>query len=376
MTGVAALLDGRRVCVMAGSGGVGKTTTAAAIAMGMAARGLRVAVVTIDPAQRLADALGLDALGNEPHRVAPEAFAAAGVALDGELWAMTLDVKRTFDDLVARLAPDARTREQILANRIYRELSGAIAGSQEFTAVAKVDELAREGGFDLLVLDTPPSRNALDFLDAPERLAHFFEGRALRALLRPTGAGARLLGRGAGLMLGLLGRVTGAELLRDLSDFFRLLSGLVGGFRERAAQVEALLRDPATAFLLVSTPEREPIDEALAFRAHLDAAGMTLGGAIVNRVHVDELGEREPGDVEPLLVTEAGLPPALAQRVAAAFHDEHALARRDAANVARLAERLGPAVALIEVPQLDEDVHDVAGLVRLRRWLFAARERG
>jgi anion-transporting ArsA/GET3 family ATPase len=370
MTAVAELLRDRRVCVMAGSGGVGKTTTSAAVAAGMAARGLRVAVVTIDPAQRLADALGLDALGNEPRRVEPDAFAAAGLPIEGELWAMTLDVKRTFDDLIARLAPDERTRDQILANRIYRELSGAIAGSQEFTAVAKVHELAQEGGFDLLVLDTPPARNALDFLNAPERLAHFFEGRALRALLRPTGAGVRLLGRGAGMMLGLLGRVTGAELLRDLSEFFRLLSGLVGGFRERAAQVEALLRDPATAFLLVTAPEHEPIEQALAFRAHLERERMALRGAIVNRVHVDELGDREPGDVAPLLASEAGLAPALAERVAAAFHDEHALARRDAAGVARLASALGPGVPLIEVPQLDDDVHDAAGLVRLHAHLF------
>jgi anion-transporting ArsA/GET3 family ATPase len=367
---VAQLLDGRRVCVMAGSGGVGKTTTSATVAMGMAARGLKVAVVTIDPAQRLADALGLDELGNEPRRIAAEPFAAAGLPLAGELWAMTLDVKSTFDDLIARLAPDARTREQILANRIYRELSGAIAGSQEFTAVAKLDELARGGEFDLVVLDTPPSRNALDFLDAPERLTQFFEGRALRALLRPTGGAMRLLGRGTGLVLGVLGRLTGAELLHDLSDFFRLLGGLVGGFRARAAQVDALLHDAGTTFVLVTAPEREPIDEALRFRAEIAARRMALSGAVVNRVRVDELGGREDDELEALLVEEAGLSAALAARVAAAFRDEHALVLRDAANVAHLGEQLGTDVPLVRVPLLDEDVHDVAGLVRLHRWLF------
>jgi anion-transporting ArsA/GET3 family ATPase len=366
-TSVAGLLDGRRVCVMAGSGGVGKTTTSAAVAMGMAARGLKVAVVTIDPAQRLADALGLDELGNEPRRIASERFAAAGLALDGELWAMTLDVKSTFDDLIARLAPDARTREQILANRIYRELSGAIAGSQEFTAVAKLDELAQRGEFDLVVLDTPPSRNALDFLDAPERLTQFFEGRALRALLRPTGGAMRLLGRGTGFLLGVLGRVTGAELLHDLSDFFRLLGGLVGGFRTRAAQVDALLHDPATTFVLVTGPEREPIEEALRFRAELAARRMSLSGAVVNRIHADELAEREGDDLEALLAEEVGLSAALAVRVAAAFRDEHALALRDA----DFAARLGDEVPLVRVPLLDEDVHDVAGLVALHRRLFA-----
>jgi anion-transporting ArsA/GET3 family ATPase len=367
---VAPLLDGTRVCVVAGSGGVGKTTTAAALAAGMAARGLKVAVVTIDPAQRLAEAIGLDELGGEPHRVAPEPFAAAGLPLTGELWAMTLDPKRTFDDLIERLAPDAGTRDQILANRVYRELSGAIAGSQEFTAVAKLYELAHERDFDLLVLDTPPSRNALDFLDAPDRLRRFFDGRALQALLRPSGAGMRLIGRGAGLALGLLRRITGADLLRDLSEFLRLLGELIGGFRTRAEEIEKLLRDPATAFLLVTSPEREPVEEAIFFQRRLEAARMRLGGAIVNRVHADELGDAEADDVPALLVAEAGLSPALAARVAAVFADEHALALRDGANVGRLAERLGGAVPLLRIPLLDEDVHDAAGLVRLHRFLF------
>jgi anion-transporting ArsA/GET3 family ATPase len=367
----AALLAGKRVCVVGGSGGVGKTTTAAALAMGMAARGLRVAVVTIDPAQRLANALGLDELGNEPHRVAPEAFAAAGLPLDGELWAMTLDPKRTFDELIGRLAPDDATREQILANRIYSQLSDAIAGSQEFTAVAKLHELAQAGGYDLLVLDTPPSRNALDFLDAPGRLTEFFEGRALQVLLRSGGAGLRLLGRGTGMVLGLLRRVTGAELLADLSDFFRLIGGLLGGFKERAEQVEALLRAPTTTFLLVTSPEREPIDEAIFFQQRLADAGMALAGAIVNRVHANGPDDGDDGDLPERLVAEAGLSPALAQRVAAAYRDEHALAQRDAANVAQLAELLGAGVPLLRIPLLDGDVHDVAGLVRLHAQLFA-----
>jgi anion-transporting ArsA/GET3 family ATPase len=372
--GVDSWLANARVCVIGGSGGVGKTTTSAALAAGMAARGLRVAVVTIDPAQRLATALGLDELGNEPRRIEPERFATAGLPLgDGELWAMTLDPKRTFDELIERLAPDAQTREQILANRVYRELSDAIAGSQEFTAVAKLHELAQDGRWDLLVLDTPPSRNALDFLDAPDRLRTFFEGRALQALLRGGGAGLRLLGRGTGIVLGLLRRVTGAELLSDLSDFFRLLGGLLGGFRERAEQVEALLRAPGTTFLLVTSPEREPIDEALFFQRRLRAAGMALCGAIVNRVHVDELeGDDDALDDLPArLEREAGLSPALAKQVAAAFADEHELARRDAANLAHLRERLGADVPLASVPLLDEDVHDLDGLVRLGAELFA-----
>lgn len=375
MSGVATLLEGTRVCICGGSGGVGKTTTSAAIATGMAARGLKVCVVTIDPAQRLANALGLDALGNDPHRVDPAAFAAAGLDLgDGELWALQLDAKRTFDDLIERLAPDARTRDEILSNRIYRELSGAVAGSQEFTAIAKLHDLAATGEFDLLVLDTPPSRNALDFLDAPDRLTQFFEGRALHALLRGwagPGLGMRLLGRSTGLALGVLKRVTGVDLLTDLSTFFRLLGGLMEGFRVRAEQVDALLHDPGTRFLLVTSPEREPIDEAIYFHRKLKAARMGFGGGIVNRVHADQLGDEDASELIARLVDEAGLSRPLARRVAACFTDEHALAVRDRENVALLAARLGPSVPLLLIPHLDDDVHDAAGLVRIGGHLFA-----
>src|ERR687893_3067201 len=249
MTSVASLLEGRRIVVCAGSGGVGKTTTAAALAMGMAERGLKVAVVTIDPAKRLADSLGLEELGNEPRLVDPERFAGHGVEMRGELWALMLDAKRTFDALIERLAPDDRTRDEVLANRIYQQLSSAVAGSQEFTAIAKLYELDQEGDFDLLVLDTPPSRNALDFLDAPKRLTSFFQGRAIRMFLRPAGLSGKLLGRGTGVVFGILQRVTGVDLLRDLSTFFRSLAGMIDGFTERARRVGALLSDPATTFL-------------------------------------------------------------------------------------------------------------------------------
>ena len=180
----------------AGSGGVGKTTTAAALAMGAAAAGAKVAVVTIDPARRLANSLGLEELGNEPRLIDPERFTAHGVEMRGELWALMLDAKRTFDELIEHLAPDARTRDEVLSNRIYAQLSNAVAGSQEFTAIAKLYDLDASGDFDLLVLDTPPARNALDFLDAPARLTGFFQGRAIKVFLRPAGLGGRIIGRG------------------------------------------------------------------------------------------------------------------------------------------------------------------------------------
>jgi anion-transporting ArsA/GET3 family ATPase len=340
------LLDGKRIVICAGSGGVGKTTTAAAVAFGMAERGLRVVVVTIDPARRLANSLGLEELGNEPHQIA--------VDVDGELWAMMLDSKRTFDELIERLAPDARTRDEVLGNRIYQQLSSAVAGSQEFTAIAKLYELDQDGGFDLLVLDTPPSRNALDFLDAPGRLTRFFQGRALRLFLRP----GRLLGRGTGLVFSVLQRVTGVDLLRDLSSFFRSIGGMVDGFTERARRVGALLQDPATTFLIVTAPRHDPVEEAIFFHRKLRDAGMPFGGLVVNRLHAAPSGE-----------VPAELGGALGSRVSAALDDLAALAAREAANVELLRSELG-AVAVV-VPELDDDVHDIEGLVRMREHLFA-----
>src|SRR5215212_2374706 len=361
-------LRDKRVCICGGSGGVGKTTTAAAVAMGMAAQGARVAVVTIDPARRLANALGLETLGNEPRAVEPERFSAAGVEMRGELWAMMLDAKRTFDEVIERLAPDPSTRDEILANRIYQQLSNAVAGSQEYTAMSKLYDLHREGGFDLLVLDTPPSRNALDFLDAPDRLTRFLEGRALRVFLRPTGFATRVVGRGTGMVFTVLRRVTGVDLLEDVSVFFRALSGLLGGFRERATAVNRLLADPGTVFLLVTSPEREPIDEAIFFWRKLKAARMPFGGVVVNRVHHDLLGDAEVEDVSAELVAELG--DKLGARVADNFRDYHVLARRDAQNIERLGKQLRDDRLLL-IPYLDEDVHDVEGLARLDRYLFA-----
>jgi anion-transporting ArsA/GET3 family ATPase len=368
---VAELLEGKRVCVCGGSGGVGKTTTSAAIALGMAARGAKVAVVTIDPARRLANALGLEELGNEPRRVEPERLAAGGVEITGELWAMMLDPKRTFDDLIEHLAPDPKRAEEILRNRVYKELSTAVAGSQEFTAIAKLYELDRQGNFDLLVLDTPPSRNALDFLDAPGRLTSFLEGRALRAFLKPTGFGMRVVGRGTGALLGGLRRITGVDLIADLSTFFQLLGDMTDDFRERASGVEQMLRASSTSFLIVTSAQRESIDETIWFRRTLEEGGMPFGGVVVNRVHHDILGDSDAGEVAAALADEVGAD--LAALVTENFHDYHVLARRDERNIGRLSGELDGARMLL-VPHLDDDVHDIGGLLRVHRYLFASDE--
>ena len=366
---IAELLEGKRICVCAGSGGVGKTTTSAAIALGMAARGAKVAVVTIDPAQRLANALGVEELPNEPHRIEPERLDRAGLEVEGELWAMMLDPKRTFDELIERIAPDADRAEEIKANRVYRELSGAVSGSQEFTAVAKLYDLDQAHEFDLLVLDTPPSRNALDFLEAPQRLSSFFEGSSLRTLARPTGLGFKVLGRSATPILGALRRVIGVDLLADVGSFFQLLGDMTRDFSHRASQVELLLRAPTTAFVLITSAEREPIDEAIWFHRTLERGGLPFAGVVVNRVHHDLLNGGAPEDVRPALARTLGAD--LATRVAQNFDDYHVLARRDDRNVERLAHALRDEPLLL-VPQLDQDVHDLDGLLRMRRYLFAS----
>jgi anion-transporting ArsA/GET3 family ATPase len=360
-------IEGKRVCICTGAGGVGKTTTAAALALALAARGQRVAVVTIDPARRLAAALGLDELGNEPRLIEPGRFARQGLEVTGELWAMMLDPKLTLDELIGRLAPDAGRRDEVLANRIYQQLSSAVAGSQEFSAVAKLYELYREGGFDAIVLDTPPSRNALDFINAPTRLVHFFEGRALRMLLTPTGIAARVVGRGTSAMFGILRRLTGVDLLEELSTFFRLLGDMVDGFNQRAADVEALLHDPATTFLVVTSPEHQPAAEARAFIAELDRAGMPRGPLIFNRVSVDERGAAPGGGVSAGLRTSLG--EQLARRVADTVSDHERLVQRDRRSIAALCEALDESDPIL-VPEFEHDVHDVAGLVRVAGHLF------
>jgi anion-transporting ArsA/GET3 family ATPase len=377
------LLEGRDICICAGSGGVGKTTTSAAIAMGMASRGKKVAVLTIDPAKRLANSLGLPELGNEETLVEPERFADAGIEMRGELWAMMLDAKRTFDDLVERHAPDEQTRDRILQNRIYQEISNAMAGSQEYMAMEKLYELYQEGRYDLLVLDTPPTRHALDFIEAPERMTRFIEGKSLQFFLRPGRFGVKLLGRSGGILFSALKRITGIDLLQDLSEFFQSFGDMAEGFSERAQRVNELMGDRRTTFLLVTAPERDPIDEAVFFWRRLKEAHLPFGGVVVNKVHPDYLQvARNAGSdtaIEALdhLVPELersldGTPGAaeLAAKVAENFQNYRMLAERDRENMKLLTERIDDDCVL-EVPYFDEDVHDIPGLAQVNRYLFA-----
>ena len=353
---VATLLEGKDICICAGAGGVGKTTTSAAIGVGMARRGLKVAVLTIDPARRLANSLGLPELGNEERRIELDA--------PGELWAMMLDAKTTFDEIVEKHAPDASTRDAVLSNRIYKELSTAVAGSQEYMAMEKLHELHEEGRYDLLVLDTPPSRNALDFLDAPDRLSRFIDSRSLQFFLAPSRTGLKIFSRGTGMLFSVLKRITGVDLLQDLSDFFASFGEMAAGFRDRAKAVKKLLADDRTTFLLVTSPAHEAVEEAKFFRDKLEESDMPFGAVIVNRMHVEEPGEDESDLAE-------SLGPELAGKVRANFADFHALAMRDRQNVEQLTGDVGER-PLIVVPYLDEDVHDLEGIEAINDHLFAS----
>ncbi|MBA3865513.1 MAG: ArsA family ATPase [Solirubrobacterales bacterium] len=368
------VLEGKTICICAGSGGVGKTTTSAAIATGMAAQGLKVCVLTIDPAKRLADSLGLEELGNEARRVDPALFEKQGVEMKGELWAMMLDAKATFDELIARQAPDEESRDRVLENRIYQQISSALAGSQEYMAMEKLFELHTEGQFDLLVLDTPPTRNALDFLDAPKRLTQFIEGKSLRVFMKPTGLAAKVAGRGASVALGVMKRIVGFDLIADLAEFFNAFSGMIDGFQARAKRVDKLLADPETCFLVVCGPQGEPINEAVYFHRKLVEAKLPFGGVIVNKVHypAEQLRGADPVDL-PATLAEKLDDEDLARRVAANFSDYQALAERDARNIEHLATELRTK-GVIRVPYLDEDVHDLAGLAEINRYLFATGE--
>jgi anion-transporting ArsA/GET3 family ATPase len=350
-----------RVFICVGAGGVGKTTIAAALAVALAARGRRVAVVTIDPAPRLASALGLATLSSDPTPIDLSALEAAGVQVAGALWALRLDPKRTLDDLVARLARDERSHEDILANPIYRELSSAVAGAQELSAVAKLYELRRESDFDVVVLDTPPAANALDFLRAPRRLLGFLEGRALKVFLAPGGLAARLFGRSTSIAFAIFARLSGVDLLADLSAFFRSLNGVTDGFGERARDVAALLRDPETAFVVVTTPEAEAARQAVLLVRELEDQQLRCSTIVFNRVHSDRLDGQTPAEVREALSTYVD--ERLAARTADNLAQFDVLARRDLATIADVNATLQTRGTLVS--HLNEDVRDLATLARI-----------
>jgi anion-transporting ArsA/GET3 family ATPase len=386
----AALIDSRRIVVYVGTGGVGKTTLAAAFALEAARRGRRTAVLTIDPARRLADALGVGELGNEPTEVPRARLGALGVPPEGALSALMLDMKRTFDDLVERFADSPETRERILGNRIYQHVSDALAGSAEYSAMEKVFELSERSDLDLIVVDTPPSQHALDFLEAPRRLLEFLDSRLVQVLLHPAFAagrfGFRIFHRGTERVLRVIERVSGVAFLEDISEFLLAFEGMAEGFRARAREVEARLVGEDAAFVLAASPAVASTRQALALLDRLEAARVPLAGVVVNRVHLwpggGSLPERVP---DPGRADEArrSLADALrrtegedlaweeAARAALDAADGYAsLVRADAESTVPLEARATEGGGFVRrIPELAEDVHDLEGLARLGRYL-------
>ncbi|MDA3624874.1 ArsA family ATPase [Saccharopolyspora sp. WRP15-2] len=364
---VDALLDdpSTHVIVCCGSGGVGKTTTAAALAVRAAERGRKTAVLTIDPARRLAQALGLRELGNQPKQVV-EGFDPAG-----DLNAMMLDMRRTFDDMVLAHAGQERA-EQILNNPFYQTISTSFSGTQEYMAMEKLGQLSASGQWDLIVVDTPPSRSALDFLDAPQRLSTVLDGRLIKMLSSPARVGGKglrkIVGAGFGIFAKAVSTIIGGQLLADAARFVQAFDSTFGGFRERAEQTYRLLRSPGTAFLVVAAPEPDALREASYFVERLAGEQMPLVGLVANRTHpvfAGLAGARATAVAEEVESDGSAPMASAALRVHA---DRVAIAEREKRLLARFT-RAHPDVALVGVPALPSDVHDLAGLREIGRRL-------
>lgn len=369
------LLASREMVLVAGSGGVGKTTIAAALGIAAAERQkARVLVMTVDPARRLASALGLEEFGNTPVRV--DAAAVAGVKLRGEVWVAMLDTKAGWDELITRHAPDPATRDAVLANPLYENITRRFVHSHEYLAMEQLHDLHARGEFDLVIVDTPPSRNALSILDAPNRMIEFFGSRLLRWLTVPYRS--RLFTVASKPFYQVADRVLGSRFLQDIADFFVLFQAMEHGFVRRAREVEALLRDPRTAFVVVTTLETAPSHEARFLARSLVARNMSLGAIVANRVlpsaladadaadSAAALAEAADGELADAVAADLDVPTATAsavlRQIADRFDDVALVAARESDRRSELAD-LAP--VLLTVPWLAGDIHDLAGLASL-----------
>ena len=354
----AELVTEAEILICCGSGGVGKTTSAAVLALRAAKEGRRAVVVTIDPARRLADALGLEGIGNTPSPIEGD--------WPGELSAVMLDTKSTFDAVVQRYAEDAEQAERIFSNRFYKNLSGALSGTQEYMAMEKLYELQADEAFDLVVVDTPPTRHALDFLDAPRNLTRFLDHRLYRVLTAPTRGVMKAVNKAATAFIRSVTKVVGAEVFDDAIAFFQAFEGMEEGFRERADAVLQLLDDPRTAFVLVASPQRDTVDEARYFAHRLAEDDIPVAALVVNRVHphfTDQTPEALRERAHTLEGTDLG-------GLYANLADFASIADRDDENLQGLADQVAPA-PVARVPFLRSDVHDLDGLAEISRHLFA-----
>lgn len=370
------LLAAKEIAIVCGSGGVGKTTTAAALGVMAAQRfGGKTLVLTVDPARRLAAALGLEAVGNVETVVAPEAFAAAGLEQRGELWVAMLDTKQSWDDLVRRHAPDVRTRTAILENPLYANITGKFVQSHDYIAMERLYEIHTSGRYDLVIVDTPPTRNALDFLDAPARMADFFGSRLLRWLTVPYRS--RVFTRASRPFYGMADRILGSKFLEDIATFFSLFQRMEKGFVRRAQEVSRVLADRRTTFLVVSTLETAPVDEAEFFIRELGRRRLHLGALVLNKVLppslLDACGTAAARALDHCsdttvagVTAEVGGDEEQVRRVLTevvrSFDDFQLVAERQREQRAELA--VAPQVT-VSVPYVDAEIHDLAGLARL-----------
>jgi anion-transporting ArsA/GET3 family ATPase len=373
----------RRIVVCVGSGGVGKTTTAAALALAAARRGKKTLVLTIDPAKRLANSLGLAALGHQVQEV-DRALIRRGAPSDrGELHAMMLDQKASFDEVVQRHARDPEAVRRILNNPIYAQISGTLAGAQEYAAMAKLHDFDRGGEWDTIVVDTPPTAHALDFLDAPRKLSEAIDSPAVewfRKLQGGAGSGWSIVGKTGAFVLKRLAKFVGSQFIDDLGVFFTEFNDILGGFRTRAEETFALLRQPRVGFVLVASPEPMAMREALFFHERLATARMPFVGFVVNKIHPALPITADVGAIATALAAHPGVGKLAlsgttrtmaAQALFAAHGELQTLAEADRDALERLREAGGGSSLLVEVPLLREDVHSIDSLTGLERFLFA-----
>jgi anion-transporting ArsA/GET3 family ATPase len=375
------VLDTHRVVVTVGSGGVGKTTTAAALSVYAAMQGKRVLCLTIDPARRLANSLGLSEMTTSEQDVPASLFEAQGLPMRGSLAAMMLDTKRTFDDLVTRNASSQEARDRILNNKIYQYVSESLAGTQEYMAMEKLHSVRQDPKWDLIVLDTPPTSNALDFLDAPERLIGAIDSPAMRWFVQAfQGSGVLsfgMFGQAASLLLKGLSKFTGVEFLEQVAEFVAGLNELFGGFKERATEVSESLRKPDVAFVVVTSPDPLAVSEARFFSDRLKEAGMRQDAVVINAVH-QLLAAPTATDRELEAAIRPHLPESIdaadaVQRLHEALGDERARATANRVEADRLESYIGDEVLFIEVPALEQDVHDLGALAQVASYLTSER---
>jgi len=387
------LLRNRQIVICCGSGGVGKTTVSAALGVQAALLGKKVLALTVDPAKRLADSLGLTELGNKEARLPQESFLRYGREPTGSLYAMMLDTKRTFDELIERYAPNQDVAQNILKNRFYQNLSSAMAGSHEYLAMEKLYQLHLEGRYDLIVLDTPPTKHALDFLEAPSRVRAFFDRRVSQWFVKPYltmgRLGMNLFNRTAGTVLRLVERFTGAEFLHDVSEFVMGLADSFDIFRSRAEEVMHVLSGDQTSFLLVTGTDRNALEEAAYFYDRIQEASLPFGGVIANRFHtLPVLGEAGPASTEGLdlegngspdslasyLHGEKGLPVHVARQLVENFDRYDRLSRRDQSILQEFVRRSSKQIPIRTIPGVDEEIFDMDGLLKVNAYLFPSSE--